>query len=146
MVGSRIASLIRHVTLRFVGRGGPVALLGSLLPASGVALATDINIPAPATGGPPIVLFHPSPQPAPVKPTRSTNPNRPGSAALGRTAATKPPISQSPAAAKLGPPPTPRPALPLDTDLQPLARPSETPQPGDPGSAARQAALGQTAR
>ena len=149
MVGSRISSSVKYVMLRFVGRGGPVALLGGLLLAPGFASLADINIPDPATVGTPTVLFSPSTPPASVKPVRSIaapTPARPSSAVPAQTGTTKSQPPLAPVPAKLGPPPTPRPALPLDTGLQPLAAPPETPQSGDPGQADRQAAVGLTAR
>jgi hypothetical protein len=90
------------------------------------ALAAD---PSPAPLGPPVVLF--SHEPPIVVPPRPAEP-------MKRAARTVPVQAKPlipPAPAPLGPPPAPRPALPLETGLQPVAKPAASPDSTAPPTA-----------
>ena len=133
MRGSRISNPMAAVA---------VALAGLLAPALAVR-AADIDQP-PALGQP-IVLFSPE-TPAAALPGAVNGPG-PGAPIPAKRRATpvrripldgKPLIPPAPPAVKLDPPPTPRPALSLETDLQPLA-PSAAPPAGASNPAAPKA-------
>jgi hypothetical protein len=138
MMGSRKPRSIRDLWPRAT-RGGSVVLLAGLAWGSGPALAADADISDPAAVGNPIVLFQPSVAPAPVKPQRNAVtalPARPGAAAARAGVVTRQLIPPAPVPVNLGPPPAPRPALPIETGLQPLGPSPQAPQSGTPGLAA----------
>ena len=139
MRGSRVPNPVRLAVLALFG--GAAALFAAPV------LAADPNT---AAVGPPTPLFTPSsPTPATAAPPRPMH-----SAAIaspGKHPATpvrripldgKPLIPPAVLPAKLGPPPEPRPALSLETDLEPLPPAGSTPQQpiGATGAAAPQAA------
>jgi hypothetical protein len=106
-----------------------VALAGWLLPVLAVHAA---DIDQPAAPGQPIILFSPD-SPAPANSglrlgTGVTTPTKQRGTAVKRIPLDgKPLIPPAPPAAKLGPPPAARPALSLETDLQPLTTPPAPP-------------------
>ena len=122
MRGSRISNPIITVTTA-------VALAGWLLPVFPVHAA---DIDQPAVPGQPVVLFSPD-SPAPTNSglplgVGVTTPTKQRSTPVKRVPIDgKPLIPPAPPAAKLGPPPAPRPALSLETDLQPLTTPPAPP-------------------
>jgi hypothetical protein len=131
MGGSRIPDPIgdlgKYPTPRVIGHGGKFALfcIGASLLLAGPARAVDGNLVSPVLGQP-VILSLPSPfaeaTPAPsIRAAASTTP-------VKRSKPLIPPAS--PAPAKLGPPPDPRPALPLEIDLQPIAASPQSPSAG----------------
>jgi hypothetical protein len=106
-----------------------VTLVGLLVPVLAVRAAEIDQPPAP---GQPIVLFSPDTR-APTNASLgrgagSTAPTkRPGTPVQRIPLDGKPLIPPAPPTAKLGPPPAPRPALSLETDLQPLTTPPTPP-------------------
>jgi len=131
MGGSRIPDPIgdvgRYPMPRVIGHGGGFTLfcMGAALLLAGPARAADANLVAP-TLGQPVILALPSPFaepiPAPsVRPAASATP-------VKRSKPLIPPTSPVPA--KLGPPPDPRPPLPLEIDLQPVAASPQSPSTG----------------
>jgi hypothetical protein len=108
-----------------------VTLVGLLAPVLAVHAADIDQPPAP---GQPIVLFSPDAR-APTNPGLGRSANvtapakRPGTPVQRIPLDGKPLIPPAPAplGAKLGPPPAPRPALSLETDLQPLTIPPTPP-------------------
>jgi hypothetical protein len=86
--------------------------------------AADLD--QPSAPGQPIVLFSldsPAPTPSTLmrSPAATAPAKRPATAVQRIPLDGKPLIPPAPLATKLGPPPAPRPALSLETDLQPLA-------------------------
>jgi hypothetical protein len=131
MGGSRIPDPIgdlgKYPTPRVTGYRCGLALfcVGAALFVAAPARAADANLVSPVLGQP-VTLFLPSPfaepTPAPsVRPTASTAP-------VKRSKPLIPPAQPVPA--KLGPPPDPRPALPLEIDLQPIAASPQSPPAG----------------
>jgi hypothetical protein len=106
-----------------------VALVAMLAPVL-AARAADIDQP-PAPGQPIILFSLDTPAPTPQGFARSAGavaPTRRPSTPVQRIPLDgKPLIPPAPPAAKLGPPPAPRPALSLETDLQPLTTPPAPP-------------------
>lgn len=148
MRGSRVPNPITCLALALFGGMGAMAL------AAAPATAAD-PAPAVASVGPPTSLLPSGPMtsaPPSGTPFATTSfaPTPARSAAVvaspGRHLATpvqrapleaKPLIPPAPLPAKLGPPPPPRSALSLETDLQPLSPVSSaTPQPAAAGDAA----------
>jgi hypothetical protein len=132
MVGSHIPSSLREMAPWVIARGRSAALSAGVAAAvvlalGGTALAADVNIPDPATVGTPIVLFSPATPPAPVMPMRNMAATAPVKQPAARAVPATPLIPPAPVPAKLGPPPAARPALPIETELQPLASPSDAP-------------------
>jgi hypothetical protein len=120
MRGSRISNPTISATTA-------VALVGLLVPVL-AARAADIDQP-PAPGQPIILFSLDTPGPTPqgfarsgVAPTK-----RPSTSVQRIPLDGKPLIPPAPLAAKLGPPPASRPALSLETDLQPLTTPPAPP-------------------
>jgi hypothetical protein len=104
-------------------------LVGAVLMLALPARAAD----APASLGPPVVLFSPASPTvtqAPIHSAAEIAPaKRPVAPARSAPIDAKPLIP--PAPAKLSPPPEPRPALSLETDLQPLTVTPPTPPTGE---------------
>jgi hypothetical protein len=104
-----------------------VALVGMLAPVSAVRAA---GIDQPPALGQPIVLFSPdTPTATPPGFAHGAGASAPAKRPTAQRIPLdgKPLIPPAPLAAKLGPPPAPRPALSLETDLQPLATPPAPP-------------------
>ncbi|HXC30078.1 MAG TPA: hypothetical protein VNV38_19140 [Stellaceae bacterium] len=135
MRGSSIPGPVRCLMLALLGGAG--AALLAALPAS----ADPAGLPS---VGSPTPLVTPAPPPAPqppahATPAATTQPahGTPAAQPAKRTAAapqripldTKPIIPPAPATAKLSPPPEPRPALPLETALQPVGGAEPRSQP-----------------
>ncbi|HEU0215714.1 MAG TPA: hypothetical protein VFQ90_03580 [Stellaceae bacterium] len=122
MRGSRISNPI-------IMAATAVALAGLLAPILAVHAADLDQPPAP---GQPIVLFSPD-SPAPPNSGLTlgagvTTPTKQRSTPVKRMPLDgNPLIPPAPPAAKLGPPPAARPALSLETDLQPLTTPPAPP-------------------
>ena len=135
MRGSRLPNPIGRLA-RVARRGRRIALLGGACAAAvapGPVRAAD---PPPAIVGKP--MFTPSTPRAATQPPRggfiSTAVKQPAASLLpDKPTETKPLIPPAPLPVKLGPPPEPRPALSLDTRLQPLTPP---PQASSPASSA----------
>jgi hypothetical protein len=121
---------------RFAWRSRRIIVLSGACAAAVVAGPARAD-PPPAMIGKPTALFAPStPGAAPQTPSAgfvSTAVKLPPAVPFpNKPAATKPLIPPAPLPAKLGPPPEPRPALSLDTRLQPLAPPSQASSPASP--------------
>jgi len=133
MEGSRLPKPIERLTPR------AIAMLGiGMICAFGVAARAADGSSAPMSVGAPTVLFSPSSSlgspAAPPEPVRSaaatTAPvKRPAAAGVHTVPVEAKPLIP-PAPAKLSPPPEPRPALSLETDLQPLTPAPQTPPAG----------------
>ncbi len=128
MEGSQLSNPVRHLALALLA-GAAAALFAVPVPAADPAASG-------AAVGPPTPLFTPSPPPAGSS-RAQVQPMHAAVAAPGKHPATpvqripldaKPLIPPAAAPAKLGPPPEPRPALSLETDLEPLA-PATSPLP-----------------
>jgi hypothetical protein len=105
-------------------------LVGTMLLLAPPAQAAD----APASLGPPVVLFSPASPAATQAPIRSaaeTAPARRPIAVHTAPIEAKPLIPPAPLPTRLSPPPEPRPALSLETDLQPLTATPPTPPAGE---------------
>jgi hypothetical protein len=144
MVGSRFLRAIKEGGPRRAARGFCAALAAAIALPAGAALAADPNIPDPSTVGTPIVLFSPTPSAAPARPVRgaAAAPAKRSAPPAGRPAAVATaPVTAAPLIppavlpARLGPPPAPRPELPMDTTLQPLATPADVTAPDSGGAA-----------
>jgi hypothetical protein len=127
--GSRISDPIRYLLIALLGGAGALALA---VPGRAAEMTA-----APGAIGQPIVLFSPSmPSPVPLvrsaAATTAAPAKRPAVAVQRIPLDAKPLIPPAPLPAKLGPPPDPRPALPLETDLQPLTPPSQASNPQAP--------------
>jgi hypothetical protein len=107
-----------------VGAATAVSLLGMLVPGL-AARAADVDQPA-ALGQPIILFSHDAPAASPPGLLHSAGATTPTKRPAGpvQRAPLIPPTSL---AVKLGPPPAPRPAMSLETDLQPLAPAPPTP-------------------
>jgi hypothetical protein len=136
MRGSRLPNPVGCLA-RVAGRGRRIALLGgacaAIVAPGPVARAADP--PAAIVGKP---MFTPSTPRAATQPPRggfiSTAVKQPAASLLpDKPAETKPLIPPAPLPVKLGPPPEPRPALSLDTRLQPLTPPPQASSPASAG-------------
>jgi len=137
MRGSPISNPIMRLVPALLGGAGAAVLLAAPV------LAAD---PAPqASIGPPTPLFSPSPQatspasaPRPMPSSALAAPAKHPAAPLQRLPPdAKPLIPPAAVSIKLGPPPDPRSALSLETDLEPLGPAEAVPsQPGPPGATA----------
>jgi len=118
MQGSRIPNPVSDLTRFAKPRAIAVLVVAALLSVS--SARADSNLVAPPLGQP-IVLFLPSPfdERTPAAPVHAV--------AAAPVKKSKQLIPPSPTPAKLGPPPDPRPAMPLEIDLQPLAPTAQTP-------------------
>jgi hypothetical protein len=147
MRGSPISNPVRRLVPALLGGVGAAMLLAA------PALAADPT--PPANIGPPTSLLPASPPPsgasfakAPLATTPAHNPAAAPSPGKHTAASVqripldaKPLIPPAAVPAKLGPPPDPRPALSLETDLEPLGSAGAAPsQPGPSGAAAAPAA------
>ena len=127
MEGSRLPKPVERSTLHAAAIFGVAAVIA--VPAG----AADVDS-ASGTVGPPTVLFSPASPPATPQPVRSAAATAPPAVKRPTASAVhtipveaKPLIPPAPLPAKLGPPPEPRPALSLETDLQPLGPAPQTP-------------------
>jgi hypothetical protein len=141
MRGLPIPDPVRHRMLALLGGAGAVLL--AALPASADPAGPPPNV------GPPTALVAPAPRPAP-QPAAHATPAAAAQSAHGAPAGqpakhaaaspqqipldTKPIIPPAPTTAKLSPSPEPRPALPLETGLQPTGE-ARSRQPGASDSA-----------
>lgn len=135
MRGLPIPDTVRHRMLALLGGAGATLL---------AALPVQADPARPPNAGPPTALVTPSPPPTPQPPAHTT-PAAAAQSAHGTPAGqpakhaaalpqripldTKPIIPPAPATAKPSPPPDPRPALPLETGLQPIGG-AQSPPPG----------------
>jgi hypothetical protein len=138
MEGSRVPDPIlssrNNLAPRIAERSQVMGLLG--ITSVAIMLAVPVQTRADtfegAPLGQPIILFSPSGaaagSPSARKPVVTPD-KRPA-------AAQKAPLIPPVTSAKLGPPPAVRPALPLETDLQPLSPPPDTPGAGQAAPAA----------
>ena len=131
MDGSQLSNPVTRLALALLGGVAAAAL--SIAP----VVAAD-----PSAVGPPTPLFTPSPPAAasvpaapPVRSAAIASPGKHPATPVQRIPLDpKPIIPPAAMPAKLGPAPEPRPALSLETDLEPLATAPSPPQAGKPPS------------
>lgn len=148
MRGSPISNPIRRLVPALLGCVGAAMLFAASataadpVPAASIGPPTPLLPASPPPKGTSVATAPITTKPAVHPPAATPSPAKHAAAPPQRIPLdTKPLIPPAAVPVKLGPPPDPRPALSLETDLEPLGPASASPsQPGSSGEAASPAA------